>query len=425
MRDLRRTTDRSCAWPYPAPRPAHGCVLHRTSGPDVRCRTPGSVGRRRLVLPLLLQLVGLLLGLVYGLVGVLRRAVDGVEHQRVDPGVHEVVLLPRRDHDQVALLDVLLLPADLRLGGAADEGQDLVDLVHLLADLPARRDGHDHQLGVLTRPQHATEVGALLGDGGDREVLHGRCLSRSPRSTAGARPAGRHGRRLVISQVQGGGPRDPSGGGRLVTGRVEGSHCARQALHHGGRCTPEDTWTPSGTAPTAPTRRRPPASPRRRTPWRAVRTTTSSARAGPRPTGRGPPPTGVSRSARSSPGRAWTAGSPGSCPTVPTTRATASVTPRTPKGSCSTTRWGTCGRGGWPTRATTGSPTAKPSCSPRTRGSTALVPPPRRPRCTWSPTATSTATDPHPAPAWPDRPAMGKGGTEPRARAGTDQGGRR
>src|SRR4051812_8217660 len=400
-------------------------AVSRALGRGCPARGGRSVRCRRLVLALLLQLVGLLLGAVHRLVGVLRRAVHRVEHQGVDPVVHEVVLLARRDDHQVALRDVLLLPPDLRLSRAADEGQDLVDVVHLLADLPARRDGHDHQLGVLTRPQHATEVGALLGDGGDREVLHGRCLSRSPRSTAGARPAGRHGRRLVISQVQRGGPRDTSDGGRLVTGRVEGSHCARQAPHHGGRGTPEDTWTPSGTAATAPTRRRPPASPRRRTPWRAVRTTTSSARAGPRPTGRGPPPTGASRSARSSPGRAWTAGSPGSCPTVPTTRATASVTPRTPKGSCSTTRWGTCGRGGWPTRATTGSPTAKPSCSPRTRGSTALVPPPRRPRCTWSPTATSTATDPHPAPAWPDRPAMGKGGTEPRARAGTDQGGRR
>src|SRR4051812_28333961 len=277
-------------------------MVEVSDGPPDGAR-PGAGGSAggRLVLALFLQLVRLFLGLVHRAVGVLRRAVDRVEDQRVLAGVEEVVLLAGGDDDEVTLRDLLLRPRDDRLPGAADEGQDLVHLVDLLADLPARRDGHDHQLGVLTGPQHATEIGALLGLGGDREVLHGRCLSRSPRSTAGARPAGRHGRRLVISQVQGGGPRDPSGGGRLVTGRVEGSHCARQALHHGGRCTPEDTWTPSGTAPTAPTRRRPPASPRRRTPWRAVRTTTSSARAGPRPTGRGPPPTGVSRSARSSP----------------------------------------------------------------------------------------------------------------------------
>jgi hypothetical protein len=96
------------------------------------------------------------------------------------------VLLAGRDDDQVALGHVLLLPADLRLPGAADEGQDLIGvLVHLLADLATRRDGHDHQLAVLAGPEHTTEVGALLGDGRDGEVLH----AARPLSSGGAVPA--------------------------------------------------------------------------------------------------------------------------------------------------------------------------------------------------------------------------------------------
>src|SRR5215217_8486989 len=112
------------------------------AGARPRPRTT-SVGGRRLVLAGLLQPVGLLLGLVHRAVGVLRRAVDGVEDQRVRAGVDEVVLLPGGDDDEVALRHVLLRPRDDRLPGAADEGEDLVHLVDLLADLTARRDGHD------------------------------------------------------------------------------------------------------------------------------------------------------------------------------------------------------------------------------------------------------------------------------------------
>ena len=91
----------------------------RTSAEESSCR--------RLVLAFLLEPVGLLLGLVHGLVGVLRRAVDRVQDQRVRAGVDEVVLLPGRDDDQVALRHVLLRPRHDRLPGAADERQDLVD----------------------------------------------------------------------------------------------------------------------------------------------------------------------------------------------------------------------------------------------------------------------------------------------------------
>src|SRR3954453_6519482 len=130
--------------------------------------------RRRLVLAGLLGLVGLLPGLVHRAGGVVLRAVDGVEDQRVLAGVDEVVLRAGGDDDEVTLGDLLRVAGDPRLAGAADEREDLVGvLVDLLADLPARRDGHDDQLGVLAGPEHAAEVGALLGDGGDREVLHG------------------------------------------------------------------------------------------------------------------------------------------------------------------------------------------------------------------------------------------------------------
>src|SRR3954464_7134784 len=96
---------------------------------------PASFGRR-LVLAGLLGRVGLLLGLVHRAVGVLRRAVDGVEDQRVLAGVHEVVLGAGGNDDQVALGDLLRVARDARLSGAADEREDLVGvLVGLLADL--------------------------------------------------------------------------------------------------------------------------------------------------------------------------------------------------------------------------------------------------------------------------------------------------
>ena len=110
------------------------------------------------------------------------------------------MLQPGRDDDEIALRHVLLRPRDDRLPGAADEGEDLVGvLVHLLADLAARRDGHDDELGVLAGPQHATEVGALLGLGRDRVVDDGRhdgaplvgaTAVRRCRSRGAARPVG-------------------------------------------------------------------------------------------------------------------------------------------------------------------------------------------------------------------------------------------
>ena len=103
------------------------------------------------------------------------RPVHGVEHQRVRAGVDEVVHRAGGHDHEVALGDVLLLAGDDGLAGSTDEGEDLVvALVGLLTDLTARRDCHDHELGVPAGPEHAPEVGAAFGDGGNGEMGHGR-----------------------------------------------------------------------------------------------------------------------------------------------------------------------------------------------------------------------------------------------------------
>src|SRR3712207_3309202 len=69
---------------------------------------------RRLVLAGLLGRVGLLLGAVHRAVGVLRRAVDGVEDQGVRAGVDEVVLRAGGDDDEVALRHLSLAGRESR-----------------------------------------------------------------------------------------------------------------------------------------------------------------------------------------------------------------------------------------------------------------------------------------------------------------------
>jgi hypothetical protein len=107
------------------------------------------------------------------------------------------VLGAGRDSHDVSGLDLTLLPRDDSGPDPADEAQDLVVLVvHLLADLPARRDRHDHQLGVLAGPQDPAEVGALLGHARDLEVLHALALpaedvDHSPRAGSGGRAPNR------------------------------------------------------------------------------------------------------------------------------------------------------------------------------------------------------------------------------------------
>ena len=43
--------------------------------------------------------------------------------------------------------------------------------VHLVADFPADRNSHDHDLGVFTGPEGPAKVGAFFGDICDREVF--------------------------------------------------------------------------------------------------------------------------------------------------------------------------------------------------------------------------------------------------------------
>ena len=79
------------------------------------------------------------------------------------------------------------------------------------------------------------------------------------------------------------------------------------------------SWNPGSTVRTAPTPRKPPGSSRPRTPSRTRgASATSWTPAGRRRSARGRSTTGGRRRPRSRPARAWTAGSPGSCPTAPT-----------------------------------------------------------------------------------------------------------
>src|SRR6476661_7127857 len=86
--------------------------------------SPAGSARGRLVLSGRLEPVGLLLGGVHRARGVLRRAVDGVEDQRVRTGVEEVVLPAGGDDDEVALGHAALVARDDRFPGAADERED-------------------------------------------------------------------------------------------------------------------------------------------------------------------------------------------------------------------------------------------------------------------------------------------------------------
>jgi len=109
-----------------------------------------------------------------------------------------VVLRPLRHNHHVTRLHVPLLPLDDRLTNPTREDQMLVDgmhlsrshtsvnttsyrslsaqvgeTAHLLADIPANRDRHHHQLTTLPRPKHVPKLGILAGYRVDRfEVVH-------------------------------------------------------------------------------------------------------------------------------------------------------------------------------------------------------------------------------------------------------------
>lgn len=69
-------------------------------------------------------------------------------------------------------IDRMRVAVEIGFTGAGDEGQDLVGvLVDLLPDLTAGRDGHHHDLGVFTCPQHLPEVAVVPGHVRDGEML--------------------------------------------------------------------------------------------------------------------------------------------------------------------------------------------------------------------------------------------------------------
>src|SRR5215213_5616702 len=135
--------------------------------------------------------VGLGLGLVDGAGGVLGRGVHGDQAQRPVAGVDEVVAGPGRDQDQVVGGDLGGLAVEHGLTLTVHEHQQLVVLlVDLLADLPAGRDGHGHDLAVPAGGDLAPEGVVAPGQLDDVDVEgfgHGRS---SVRSVAGGRLAG-------------------------------------------------------------------------------------------------------------------------------------------------------------------------------------------------------------------------------------------
>ena len=92
---------------------------------------------------------GLLLGLVDDAVAMLGRAVDRVEPERLVAGVDHVVAGAGRDDHGEIVLDPVGDAVDPDLALAFLDPEELVAvLVHLLADVAAGRQRHQHQLEV-------------------------------------------------------------------------------------------------------------------------------------------------------------------------------------------------------------------------------------------------------------------------------------
>src|SRR5690242_5010167 len=69
---------------------------------------------------------------------------------------------------------MFLLLVEDELGLALLDAEELIDArVHFLADLLARLQAHDHQLGVLAGEQYPAEVGVLQGFALDRSDVAG------------------------------------------------------------------------------------------------------------------------------------------------------------------------------------------------------------------------------------------------------------
>ena len=179
----------------------------RVGGPATVLGRAGS-GGRRLVLAGLLGRVGLLLGLVHGAVGVLRRAVDGVEDQRVGAGVDEVVLgaRPARPPGRPGRPSASRPPTR---ASPAPLTKVRIWSMSSWTSSPISPPGGMvmiDELGVLAGPEHPAEVRALLGDGRDREMLHVPLIPRqrqraTPGCADGGIPHGREGLPVAESGI--------------------------------------------------------------------------------------------------------------------------------------------------------------------------------------------------------------------------------
>jgi hypothetical protein len=94
---------------------------------------------------------------------VLRRRVDREELHRLVVRVDHVVLRARGHAHDAALVDLLAAAFEHRLALALDDVDQLVDLVHLGADLLTGLEAHEHELAVFAGEQHLAKPLVVLG----------------------------------------------------------------------------------------------------------------------------------------------------------------------------------------------------------------------------------------------------------------------
>ncbi len=120
-------------------------------------------------------------GVGFGGVGdgvkMLGRAVEGVELERCDAGVADIVPRSGRDDHRAAVDDVIDIVVDVDLAAAFLEAEKLVAVfVHLGPDFLARLQGHQHQLEVLAGVEHAAKIRIVGGLMLDIVVIAVHCL---------------------------------------------------------------------------------------------------------------------------------------------------------------------------------------------------------------------------------------------------------
>jgi hypothetical protein len=125
-------------------------------------QTPAGLFGRRAVEMLFLPF-GLLFGLLPKAVAVLGRSVDGIEQQRLLAGVDEVMPRARGHDDGMIFLHLRANAVDHNLAFALLDAEELVAvIVHLLANLVARLQRHQHELHLLAGVEDTAEIAVLL-----------------------------------------------------------------------------------------------------------------------------------------------------------------------------------------------------------------------------------------------------------------------